>query len=489
MPRRYKPYYSTHLANRHQNRKRVAWLLFALLGVFSFATILWFSAVLLPFILGIIIAYVFSPAVNYLAEKRVPRIFVILMLYALLLGSIYGFLHYMFPKMQAESRRFASRFQGAPEKVTEWINSGGVWLEGWFGEETDDMSSERKASLSTLSRYGLGPDSYRVGTGYERGHPGLSEQGPKTIFGPSSELVRELGISGGHDTAYDERLEGSQILATVHGNQVGLQIRDSMFEFRRLGDGTYQLRPKYRAAARGSKTPSDLRVVLRDTVNSVANDMSGSLVLGTVKFVRGLLNILTKGLVGLVVTLMVAAFILLDNVQISRFFRELAPPRYEHLYDELLWRFDTGLSGVIRGQLLICLINGILSGIGFFIFVPEYALVLALLATVMSLIPIFGTIISTIPACILALSVGGWSASMAVLGWVLGIHFVEANVLNPKIIGHAAKINPVVVVFVLLAGEHAYGLKGALLAVPITAMVIAVGQFIYARIRPTIMED
>ena len=78
---------------------------------------------------------------------------------------------------------------------------------------------------------------------------------------------------------------------------------------------------------------------------------------------------------------------------------------------------------------------------------------------------------------------------MAVLGWILGIHFVEANVLNPKIIGHAAKINPVVVVFVLLAGEHAYGLKGALLAVPITAMVIAIGQFIYARIRPTIMED
>jgi predicted PurR-regulated permease PerM len=51
--------------------------------------------------------------------------------------------------------------------------------------------------------------------------------------------------------------------------------------------------------------------------------------------------------------------------------------------------------------------------------------------------------------------------------WIIGIHQVEANLLNPKIIGVAAKLHPVLVVFSLLVGEHYFGLWGALLAVPV----------------------
>jgi predicted PurR-regulated permease PerM len=53
---------------------------------------------------------------------------------------------------------------------------------------------------------------------------------------------------------------------------------------------------------------------------------------------------------------------------------------------------------------------------------------------------------------------------------ILGIHQVEANLLNPKIIGAAAKLHPVLVVFVLLVGEHYFGLWGALLAVPLLSL-------------------
>ncbi len=58
-----------------------------------------------------------------------------------------------------------------------------------------------------------------------------------------------------------------------------------------------------------------------------------------------------------------------------------------------------------------------------------------------------------------------WTA-LWVLLWIVGIHQIEANLLNPKIIGVAAKIHPVLVVLALIIGEHFFGLWGALLAVP-----------------------
>jgi len=102
------------------------------------------------------------------------------------------------------------------------------------------------------------------------------------------------------------------------------------------------------------------------------------------------------------------------------------------------------------------------------------------IAGVMSIVPIFGSILSTIPAVIVALP-DGMHVALLVLAWVVGIHQIEANVLNPKIMGDAARVHPVLVVFALLAGEHMAGIVGALLAVPVLS--IAQTLFLYLRER------
>jgi predicted PurR-regulated permease PerM len=63
------------------------------------------------------------------------------------------------------------------------------------------------------------------------------------------------------------------------------------------------------------------------------------------------------------------------------------------------------------------------------------------------------------------------------LSWIVGIHFIEANLLNPKIIGTAAKMHPVLVIFALVLGEHSFGLTGALLAVPTASIIQVLFQF------------
>lgn len=176
--------------------------------------------------------------------------------------------------------------------------------------------------------------------------------------------------------------------------------------------------------------------------------------------------------------LMVAGYLMHTRESVMGFFRSLVPRMHRPGFDFLMIRVDRGLAGVVRGQLLICLVNGVLSAVGFWMFGLKYWPVLALLAGVMSIIPIFGSILSTIPAVFVGLTQDVWTA-LWVLLWIIGIHQVEANLLNPKIIGVAAKLHPVLVVFSLLVGEHYFGLWGALLAVP----VLSVCQSVFNHFR------
>jgi len=144
----------------------------------------------------------------------------------------------------------------------------------------------------------------------------------------------------------------------------------------------------------------------------------------------------------------------------------------------LLGRIDKGLSGVVRGQLVICLVNGALSGVGFYLAGLNYWPVLTLVATVLSIIPIFGAILSSVPAVVVGLQQGVGTA-LFTLAWIIGIHQLEANLLNQKIMGDAAKVHPVLVVFSLIAGEHFFGILGALLAVP----VLSITQSLFLHFR------
>jgi predicted PurR-regulated permease PerM len=465
----------------------IAWSVYAGVGVLVVVILATFRAVLLPFVIGAILAYVLAPPVGALARRGFPRLVSVLIVYVAFFSGSFGFFHYLVPKLQDESRRFAKRFQGAPQELAHAFDVAGAWLEGFLGSDADTGDGARTELVRSLSRHGLGPDTWRVETGTAHRPPLLDDLSFRSALAPSSALARTLGLVGADEDLRDEGMEDSQIVATMQGKRIGIEVVESMLEVRQVSEGVYRIAPRRRPVEEGGLAPEDIRRTVRDTMGNAVHEITSGLFAVVMAGSRGLVDILSKGLVYLVVTFMVAAFLLLDLVQIGDWFRGTVPPRYRHLYDDLLGRMDRGFSGVVRGQLLICLINGVLSVVGFFIFVPEYALVLAFFATVMTLIPIFGTIISTVPACLLALSTGGWTAAVAVLGWVLGIHFIEANILNPKIIGASARINPVVIVFVLVAGEHAFGLTGAILAVPVTALTIAVVQFIYARVRPTLM--
>ena len=223
----------------------------------------------------------------------------------------------------------------------------------------------------------------------------------------------------------------------------------------------------------------DLEVIIRDGVakgTSLLKENLGDIV----NFSRTVITALLAGVFMLFFILMVAAFISIDAASIRGYVRTMVPPEYAADAGYLLHRIDRSLAGVVRGQVVICLVNGVLTLIGLVIFGVKFAFLLATVAMLLSLIPIFGSILSSVPIVLIGLSQSFRTGVFALL-WIVGIHALEAYFLNPKIMGTAARIHPVVVAFVLIAGERTFGLIGALFAVPVAAIFVAL--FDYARVK------
>ena len=185
---------------------------------------------------------------------------------------------------------------------------------------------------------------------------------------------------------------------------------------------------------------------------------------------------LIRGVFDGALSLMVTAFLLADPGQLFGFVERLVPEGGRPGYRRLLARIDRGLAGVVRGQLTICLINGTLTFVALLVLRVPFAYALALLASVCAFVPIFGTFLSSVPVVAVAMGQGLHVGLLMAL-CLVGIHNLEAYVLNPKVMGDASRLHPLLILLSLMAGERYFGLLGALFAVP--AMSLAASIFLH----------
>jgi len=232
-------------------------------------------------------------------------------------------------------------------------------------------------------------------------------------------------------------------------------------ELRQIGEGRWRLEQVPPAEAGPFEPGKFMSDAVSKSITYVQRNTMEVIRLG-----RSIIAAVSRAIFVFFMTLMLGAYIMITRERIIGFFRSLVFPDARRSFDSLVARVDRGLSGVVRGQLLICVVNGVLSAVGFWLFDLKYWPILAIVAAVMSIVPIFGSILSSIPIVAIALT-QSLGTALEVLAWIVGIHQLEANLLNPKIIGDQAKIHPVLVIFSLLVGEHFFGLPGALLAVPV----------------------
>ena len=142
----------------------------------------------------------------------------------------------------------------------------------------------------------------------------------------------------------------------------------------------------------------------------------------------------------------------------SEIYHEIAPS---------LVSFGMVLGRAFEAQTIIAIVNASLTTIAFFVLgIPSIAL-LGTIVFFCSYIPVVGVVLSTLPAAVLALKVGGFIKVIWLVVAVLVVHAVEAYALNPLIYGRHMKIHPVAVLIILLIGEELFGIWGLILGVPI----------------------
>jgi predicted PurR-regulated permease PerM len=407
-------------SNRPGGWTRGRAIFLAVSAVLVLALLVWAREVLLPFVLAIIIAYVLTPLVAMCERVRVPRPAAILLVYTVTFGILYLSVALIAPRIYVETQKVVS---DAPAMARDFSRTYGPRAEEWVN--------------------GL-LDSARLG----------AEKPPPTALSPALEIHRSP------DGALHVEV-GAGIDVVQHGPGHW-----------RVGPADAKARAPFDLAALTAKGAEEGFGYLKRNALEILS--YGKLIISQV----------ARSIFLLFMTLMVAGYIMHTRETIVGFFRSLVPPVSRLGFDNLLWRMDRGLSGVVRGQLLICLVNGVLSAIGFWLFGLKYWPILSIVAAVMSIIPIFGSILSSIPAVLIGLTQGFWIA-LWVLLWIIGIHQIEANLLNPKIIGVAAKIHPVLVVLALIIGEHYFGLWGALLGVP----ALSLAQSVFNHFRFAAMPD
>lgn len=423
---------------RRQWVKRLA-ILFGT-AAFLLVLVIVFREVLVPFVIAVVIAYVLTPAVDWFHRRKVagrplPRWTAVLIIYTVLVGLLTLFGTTLLPRLGEETTALV---RAAPEFI-QWVKDD--WI----------PSTERWVSTRVGPFLGRPPPS-----------PELLPEEEQLPPPPPEPALRVHPVEGG-------------------GFEVMLPREGMLIE--EVGDG------RYRVGAQRTQEPTGSFLGLRRQLDDLLDRILAQgeyHAVTAIRYTQRALVITVEFVFSAVLSLMLAAFILATMPAVMDFFRSLFPPRLRPDFDQLVKRVDRGLGGVVRGQLLICLINGVLSGIGFAIAGLRYWPVWTLVATVASIVPIFGTIVSSVPAIAIGLS-QGWGTGLFVFIWIVAIHELEANIFNPKIMGDAAKMHPVIVVFALVAGANAAGILGALLGVPVASILQSL--FRYLRDRAYGEED
>lgn len=183
-----------------------------------------------------------------------------------------------------------------------------------------------------------------------------------------------------------------------------------------------------------------------------------------------LINFLYQTTGTILLGLLFSFLILFDSERLGRQMASLNMSRLRDFYEEVaqpLVRFAYVVGRTIQAQAMIAAVNTLLTLIGLLILgIPSLAL-LSLIVFVCSFIPVLGVILSTIPMSLAALNSGGLNLALAAIVMVVIIHTLEAYVLNPMIYGKHMKLNPVLVLIILLVAYHGFGLWGMLLGVPV----------------------
>jgi len=204
-------------------------------------------------------------------------------------------------------------------------------------------------------------------------------------------------------------------------------------------------------------------------LNSYINVFLDSL-FATGSSVAGVVSTFLGNVFSVFVTVVLSFYLAISKDGVQRFIRTIFPVSKEEAAITMYQKTQKKLARWLQGQLVLSFAVGALTFVGLIILGNEYALVLALLAAVLELVPYVGPIATGIVGFLITLPQSLTAAFLVVVLFFI-IQQLENHVLSPVILSRAAGVDPVTVVLALLAGSQLAGIPGLILAVPVTIVI------------------
>lgn len=386
-----------------------------LLGLRYLVTVL--APVLWPLAVAGVISYILDPVVEWLARRGIPRIRGVLLVFVAVVVVAMLLVRSVVPGLLSEIRVLV-------ERVPRYVRTAQVRIDDWINHPPPSLQR-------------LLPPEWQHKLGIQ--HP--------NIISTNSAGMTNAWVNPG---LVDANGEPEVVLSVTNLlSNLSTPTADSPWWLKVLDQKTLKSAGGWFAA--------------------VAPDIGGWLAgqLGRVASWLGLV-------VGLALVPVYTFYFLVEKRGISSQWTTYLPVTNSRFKDELVFvltSINEYLVVFFRGQVLVAMADGLLYTIGFLSIGLSYSLLLGVIATVLSIIPFLGTIVTFVLAMLIALlQYGDWTHVLLVLTIFGAVQTMEALVLQPKIIGDRVGLHPLTIIIALMVGTTLLGgILGGILAIPLTA--------------------
>ena len=253
-------------------------------------------------------------------------------------------------------------------------------------------------------------------------------------------------------------------------------LKESVVELVGNIPGYYEtLVNKYKELPEDSVLKSD---AIKDKMTELSNiDMKQFLSINNekiIEYVKNIINIFS-GIFDVFVSIIVSVYILLQRTTIMKFLRRFARALFKKNTYEAVNKYFTKANEVfftfISSQLLDAVIVGILTTIAMLIIKVKYAPLIGFTIGLFNMIPYIGAIVAVGIGILITFITGGLGKAIAMAVVVIILQQIDANIINPKIIGVSLEVSPLLVIFAVTVGGAYFGIMGMFLGVPIAVVI------------------
>jgi len=191
-------------------------------------------------------------------------------------------------------------------------------------------------------------------------------------------------------------------------------------------------------------------------------------------YIQGIVGA-TNAIFDIFVTVVVSIYMLLERDDIKSFFANLSKAMFSKKTNELITKYFRKTNSIffsyISGQIIDAVVIGFIIGIALSIMKVKYGILLGFLVGVFNIIPYFGAIFAVTLTILITIFTGGFAKAIGVGIIIIVLQQIDANIINPKILGNTLELSPILIIFAVTVGGSYFGILGMFLGVPLVAFV------------------